>query len=148
MIRDSNLIAQYEGLNTLHIYLICASDQNVKGTTYSTLPDLLDKVNHKKHNFKEISIKIIETMFERELGHHITTELLKRFTNARNKEISEFSIQVLNFMIKKDLYMNQISHSLPHIFKGILHTLLDPKNKIRDAGLSLLKDVYMRIGDD
>lgn len=144
MIRDSNLIAQYEGLNTLHMYLQCAPD--VKNATMSTLPDLLDKINNSKNNFKEITCKIIDMMFEKEMGVHIVPELLKRFKTARNTRITEFSIQLVEMMIMKDKYMSIFN--LKHIFNGIAHTLANHNKSIRDAGLQLLKEIYMRVDDD
>jgi len=33
----------------------------------STLPDLLDKINHNKKNFSDTTIRIIELFFERDL---------------------------------------------------------------------------------
>jgi hypothetical protein len=144
IIRDTNLIAQYEGLNTLLVFLHCSPE--VKNTTMSTLPDLLDKVNHKKNNFKDITVKIIETMFERDMGHHILPELLKRFKTARNKDITEFVIQILELIITKDKYLETIN--LKHVFNGIANSLVNHNNKIRDAGLQLLKEVYVRVDDN
>ena len=145
IIRDSNLIAQYEGLNTLFVFLAYSTE--VKSTILSTLPDLLDKINHKKHNFRNISIKIIEIMFEKGFGQHISTELLKRFIDARNNDISVFSIDILRLIVEKDKYMGSIGH-LDHIFKGILHALLHRNDKIRESGLKLLKEIYIRVSDD
>lgn len=144
MIRDTNLIAQYEGLNTLYVFLNCSPE--VKNTTLSSLPDLLDKINHKKSNFKDITVKIIETMFQRDMGHHILPELLKRFKTARNKEITEFAIQILELIVTKDKYLETIN--LKHVFNGIANTLVNHNNKIRDAGLQLLKEIYVRVDDD
>lgn len=112
----------------------------------SSLPDLLDKVNHKKPNFRDITIRIIEVMFERDMGGHIVPELLKRFKTARNNDIIVFSIQLMELMMTKDKYI-EIFH-LKHIFNGIANTLVNPNNKIRDAGMSLLKELYIRIDDD
>lgn len=144
MIRDTNLIAQYEGLNTLLVYITYSQD--IKNATLSTLPDLLDKINHKKNNFRDITIRIIETMFEKDMGHHIVPELLKRFKTARNNEITEFSIQLLELIVTKNNYMEVLN--LKHIFNGIANTLVNRDNKIRDAGLQLLKEMYIRVDDD
>ena len=128
IIRDSNLIAQYEGLKTLQVYLNCAPD--VKNATMSTLPDLLDKVNHKKKNFKDITISIAEAMFGREMSYYIVPELLKRFKTARNEQITIFSIDLLELIISKDRYIDEMN--LKHIFKGICNTLVNHNNHIRD----------------
>lgn len=43
--------------------------------------------------------------------------------------------------------MGSIGH-LDRVFKGILHTLLHRNGKIREAGLNLLKEIYIRVGDN
>ena len=97
MIRDTNLIAQYEGLNTLLIYYQWAND--VKSVTLTIISDLLDKINLSKNNFKDITVKIIEMMFEKDMGVHILPELLKRFKTARNTKITEVCIQIIELAI-------------------------------------------------
>ena len=144
MVRDSNLIAQFEGLNTLFVY--CQWAQDVKSATMSTLPDLLDKINLSKNNFKDMTIKIIEMMFEKDMGAHITPELLKRFKTARNTKITEVSIQILTLILTKNKFMEIIN--IRNVLNGVAMTLVNQHKAIRDAGIQLLKEVYIRIDDD
>lgn len=60
MIKDSNLIAQYEALNCLHAYVRFSKE--IKGVTFATHNFLLEKVQHIKPNFKEVTLKILLTM--------------------------------------------------------------------------------------
>jgi hypothetical protein len=144
MIRDSNLSAQQEGLKTLFVYL--KSSPDIRSAMLSTLPDLLDKINHNKAQFSKITTEIIEIMFERGMGTHIAPELLKRFKNAKNDKITIFSIEILRSIIQKDVYMEVVN--LRHLFNGIANTLVNPDNHIRDAGINLLKELFIRISDD
>lgn len=144
MIRDTNLVAQIEGLNTLLEYVRIAPD--IKNATMSALPDLLDKINHNKSNFTTKATQIIMLMFEKDMGHHIMPELLKRFKSARNRFISEFCINLLIEVVKSDMYMHILN--LKHIFNGLIHPIKDNNKSLRDAGIALLTEIYIRVDDD
>ena len=60
MIKDANLTGAYEALNCLHSYVRFASD--IKAVTFSVHNYLLEKVQHNKANFREITLKILLTM--------------------------------------------------------------------------------------
>ena len=57
IISDSNLIAQYEGLNCLYAYVRFAPD--IKQVIFTVNGILLEKIQHIKPNFKDITLKIL-----------------------------------------------------------------------------------------
>jgi len=54
MIKDSNLTNAYEALQVLHSFVRFAKD--IKAVTFSTHNFLLEKVQHNKSNFREITL--------------------------------------------------------------------------------------------
>lgn len=91
-------------------------------------------------------VKIIEMMFEKDMGSHIIPELLKRFKTARNTKITEVSIQILTLILTKNKFMEIIN--IRNVLNGVAVTLVNQHKTIRDAGIQLLKEVYARIEDD
>lgn len=91
-------------------------------------------------------VKIIEMMFEKDMGSHIIPELLKRFKTARNTKITEVSIQILTLILTKNKFMEIIN--IRNVLNGVAVALINQHKTIRDAGIQLLKEVYARIEDD
>lgn len=77
IIQDSNLSAQYEGLNTLYVYL--KQGQDIKSVSFATHQYLLEKIQHNKPNFKDITTKILIKMIERR--QNVAPEIIKRFSS-------------------------------------------------------------------
>ena len=86
MIIDLNQVAQLEGLNTLLVYIQNANE--IKSIMYLVIPNLFDKVNLSKTNFRDIVMKIFTTIFHRNFEGIIISELTKRFNNT--KKIQKF----------------------------------------------------------
>ena len=63
MIKDTNLTAQYEGLNCLYSYVKRGKD--IKSVTFACHSYLLDKIQHNKPNFKDITQRILQQMLMR-----------------------------------------------------------------------------------
>jgi len=64
MIKDANLTGAYEALNCLHSFVRFADD--IKSVTFACHNFLLEKVQHNKANFKEITLKILLTMLQKD----------------------------------------------------------------------------------
>lgn len=64
MIKDSNLVAAHEALVCLHTFVKYALE--IKSVTFATHHYLLEKVQTTKPNFKEITLKILLTMLQRD----------------------------------------------------------------------------------
>jgi len=60
MIKDSNLTAQYEGLNCLYSFV--KYGQDIKSVTFSCHSYLLDKIQHNKPNLRDISQRTLLCM--------------------------------------------------------------------------------------
>ena len=142
MIDDLNNIAQFEGLNTILIYFQYAKD--IKTVALSILNPILDKININKPNFKEIVIKIIETIYYRGMENFIIAELTKRFNSARNNKISEISMNIVKSLICRDVE----NIDLKQVFHSINDSLTSQHKNIRDISIQLLKEMFVRIEDD
>lgn len=92
IIVDSNLIAQYEGLNCLFSYVKFCND--IKSIIFQVHSILLEKIHHNKPNFKEITIKIILCILKKDKGYQILGEILKRF-KSKNTKVALFSTEII-----------------------------------------------------
>ncbi len=63
MIKDANLVAALEGLQTMHTFVKLALD--IKSVTIASHNYLLENTPTFKANFKEICLKILLAMLER-----------------------------------------------------------------------------------
>jgi hypothetical protein len=64
IISDSNLAAQFEGLNCLYAFVKFAPD--IKQVIFLVQGILLEKIQHNKSNLKEITKNILLTMLKRD----------------------------------------------------------------------------------
>jgi hypothetical protein len=113
IISDSNLVAQYEGLNCLHNFVKFAPD--IKQVIFMSHAILLEKVQHNKPNLREITMKILLTMIKRDKSYSLAPELFKRFKN-KNIKIGCFSMEVVIEALRNNLYSDE--QSLRLIFKS------------------------------
>lgn len=64
MIKDTNLVAAIEGLQVLHTYAKLSLD--IKTVTFNSHNFLLEKIPTNKANFRDICVKILLVMLERD----------------------------------------------------------------------------------
>ena len=97
IISDSNLVAQYEALNCLHSYIKFSSE--IRSVIFVVHSTLLEKVQHNKPNFKELTMKILLAILKKDKTQSLLPELLKRFKN-KNTKIAIFAIEVVVEAVK------------------------------------------------
>jgi len=81
MMQDSNLTLAYEALQVLYTYVRFAKD--IKSISFSIHNFLLEKVQVNKANFRELDLKILSVMINRDQASYVLPELIKRF-KAKN----------------------------------------------------------------
>ena len=64
MIKDSNSVAALEGLQVMHTYVRLALE--IKAVTFASHNYLLEKVPTQKVNYRDICLKILLVMIERD----------------------------------------------------------------------------------
>lgn len=145
MIKDTNLTAQYEGLNCLYSYVKHGKD--IKSVTFACHSYLLDKIQHNKPNFKDITQRILQQMLMRNnTQQNIVPELLKRF-KSKNRGALNFCLGVMNAAVSENNITVQDAN-LKLIYKAT-HDLLGHSSKeIRDSAVKLILFVYENCEDD
>ena len=142
MIKDTNLTAQYEGLNCLYTYVKLGKD--IKSVTFACHSYLLDKIQHNKPNLKDITQRILQTMLKR--GENIIPEILKRFRSKNSKAICFYLGILLQAINESSVSVQDIN--LKMVFKST-HELLGHQNKeIREDALHIMFYVYEHCEDD
>ena len=91
MIKDTNLTAQYEGLNCLYSYV--SHGRDIKAVTFACHSYLLDKIQHNKPNLNDITQRILQKMLLKK--QNIIPEVLKRL-RSKNRGALTFCLSVLN----------------------------------------------------
>ena len=97
MIKDANSIAALEGLQVMHTYVKLALD--IKSVTFAAHNYLLEKAPTHKSNFRDICLKIVLIMIERDQASFLYPELIKRLKSGQTK-IASFSSLVINEAFK------------------------------------------------
>lgn len=145
MIKDTNLTAQYEGLNCLYSYVKHSKD--IKSVTFACHSYLLDKIQHNKPNFKDITQRILQQMLmKNSTQQNIVPELLKRF-KSKNRGALNFCLGVMNAAVAENNITVQDAN-LKLIYKAT-HDLLGHSSKeIRDSAVKLIMFVYENCEDD
>ena len=76
MIKDSNSVAAYEGLQVMHTFVKFALD--VKAVTFASHNYILEKAPTNKANVRDICLKIMLLMLKRDQSTMVYPELIKR----------------------------------------------------------------------
>jgi hypothetical protein len=106
---------------------------------------LMDKIQHTKQNFKEISQKTLLEMIRRKQGNLLFPELMKRFTN-KNTKLALFAMGVVAEAFKTRTGMDDLN--LKQVFKSIQTVLISKTEEARDGSYILLEHVYANCSDD
>ena len=115
IISDSNLVAQYEGLNCLYTFV--RYSQDIKQVTFMVHVILLEKIQHNKPNLREITNKILLTMIKRDKTQSVLApELFRRFKN-KNIKIAIFSMETVVLALRSGLLSDEAT--LRQIFKSV-----------------------------
>jgi len=102
--------------------------KEIKGVTFATHNFLLEKVQHSKPNFKEVTLKILLTMLQKEQGSVLFPELLKRF-RIKNTKVANFSLIVVNEVFKTRTAIDDLN--LKNVFRSIQETLAHQNKDLR-----------------
>ena len=113
IISDTNLVAQYEALNCLLSFVKYAPD--IRSVIFVVHSTLLEKVQHNKPNFRELTMKILLAILKKDKAQSLLPELLKRFKN-KNTKIATFSIEVVVEALKTSILIDE--SALKALFKG------------------------------
>lgn len=89
---------------------------DIKNVTFCTHNYLLEKVQTTKPNFRDITLKILLTMLEREQTNIVMPELLKRF-RSKNPKLANFALHVVNEAFNAKVAEDEIN--IAHVFKNL-----------------------------
>lgn len=106
---------------------------------------LLEKIQHNKPNFKEITLKILISILKKDKSQSLLPEILKRFKN-KNTKIATFSTEVVLESLKSSLFSDE--QSLKTLFKACSENLGHSNKELRDMTLEVIKNVYRLCDDD
>ena len=144
IISDSNLVAQYEGLNCLYTFIRYAPD--IKQVTFMVHVILLEKIQHNKPNLREITMKILIIMIKRDKTQTVLApELFRRFKN-KNVKIALFSMEVVVEALRNGNFSEEAT--LRQIFKSLQDQVSHTNKEVKDTAIELLKAIYKLTLDD
>eukprot|EP01022_Parablepharisma_sp_SALTPOND_P001224 TRINITY_DN105882_c3_g1_i1.p1 TRINITY_DN105882_c3_g1~~TRINITY_DN105882_c3_g1_i1.p1 ORF type:complete len:1846 (-),score=222.99 TRINITY_DN105882_c3_g1_i1:107-5644(-) len=140
MLKEGNLIALYEGLNTILIY---AQYSPTLGPAVGLVPDLLDKVPVQRTQFQEMVIKILCELVRRDQGQYVVSELINRFNSRKASKAAHFAVTCLLAMLNTELYQEI---DLKHVYKAAV-VALNSQKEIRSQVVKLLQEIFELVED-
>lgn len=144
IISDSNLVAQYEGLNCLYTFV--RYSQDIKQVTFMVHVILLEKIQHNKPNLREITNKILLTMIKRDKTQTVLApELFRRFKN-KNIKIAIFSMEIVILALRSGLLSDEAT--LRQVFKSVQDQVSHTNKEVKDTAIELIKEIYKLTADD
>jgi len=140
MLKDGNLIALQEGLNTILIY---SQNSPTLGPAIGLVPDLLDKVPLQRVQFQELVSKILFELVKRNQGQYVVSELVSRLNSKKVLRCTQFALNCLSSMLESNLYKHL---DLKYIYKAAGVALTSQK-EARAQVIKLLERIYSLVED-
>ncbi len=139
MLKDSNLIALQEGLNTVLAYTQFQAETSL-GPTAGLVPDLLDRVPVHRPQFQDTVTKILGELIRRGQARYVVSELVARFSGTKKiGKGSQFPVSCLTALMRTELCEKV---ELRTVYKAAAKALNGSQREAKIALMKLMQVVF------